>query len=286
MSRVGVVYIAFGEVYRQLTVLSISFLRRFGYSGPVRVITDFHAWDLSQLRCEVVEVPNLGDGFGTRHYKTQITKYGYDTTLFLDADTLPVSSIDDIWKQLRFADICMSVDRHPDVLNLVTRGRDHSKCTWLAGESSLHPRRAEYEYMAGLGLMQHTFYSSGVMLYRRNAATDRLFEVWHEEWCRFRHEDQLALVRAIDQSGCSVRTLSPRWNARIRGSATVESAQWRRARILHLRQENSPMLKILFEQPAFDGFGRTSRLRQFRDLWMPRIRRAIGTCVASLSRRP
>jgi hypothetical protein len=46
------------------------------------------------------------------------------------------------------------------------------------------------------------------------------------------------------------------------------------------------MLKILFEQPAFDGFGRTNRLRQFRDLWMPRIRRAIGTCAASFSGRP
>jgi hypothetical protein len=89
--------------------------------------------------------------------------------------------------------------------------------------------------MKSLDLLRHTFYNSGVLLFRRGADTDRLFEFWSEEWDRFRDADQLALVRAIARCSIRVHTLSPRWNARCKGSITIEEAQIKGIRILHLR---------------------------------------------------
>ncbi|HWF37505.1 MAG TPA: hypothetical protein VG322_03235 [Candidatus Acidoferrales bacterium] len=266
----GVIYVAFGETYRKLAVLSISYLRRYGYSGPVRILTDFSGWDLSCLDCEVLEVPSTGPGFGTRHYKTRLNEYGFDTTLFLDADTVPVSSIDDIWNELRTADVCLSRDRHPDVMDLVSRGGGH-KSTWLPGEPSPDRRHPEYEHMAALGLMRHPLHSSGVMLFRRSAVTDLLFRTWHEEWKRFGHEDQLALVRALSRTGCHIDELPACWNARMKGWNAAKNSWPRHARILHLRPENGGLPESVFDQPAFNapknGSANSSRI------WM----RALNT---------
>src|SRR5208282_3479873 len=238
-SSVGVVYIAFGATYRELTVLSILWLRRHGYFGPVRVLTGDQYWPVDALDCEIVRVPNVGDGFATRYYKTRINTYGYDTTLFLDADTLPVSSISKIWRELRFAEICLPMDYYPKVEDLIAKGR-------IGRER----RQLEFRAMSDLGLMRHAFYSSGVMLFRRSAATDQFFTIWHEEWNRFRHEDQLALVRAIARTGLRVHTLAPRWNARLKRSASIEDAQLRGVRIVHLRPGNARLVRALLKQPA------------------------------------
>jgi hypothetical protein len=102
--------------------------------------------------------------------------------------------------------------------------------------------------MKELGLLNHDFYSSGVMLFRRGPATDRLFAAWHEEWSRFGHEDQLAMARAIARTGFPVHTLAPKWNGRIRVSETVEDAQARGARIVHLRSGNAQLTNALLNR--------------------------------------
>jgi hypothetical protein len=261
----GVVYVAFGAAYRELAVLSILWLRRFGYSGPVRVVTGEEYWPADFLGCEIVRVPHVGDGFTTRYYKTQINNYAYDTTLFLDADTLPVASVGKIWGELRFSEMCVSVDYHPSVQDLMTKstiGRER--------------REREFRYMSDLGLMHHPFYSSGVMLFRRSAATDQLFTIWHEEWNRFRHEDQLALVRAIARTGVKVRTLAPRWNARLKGFRTIENAQLRGVRILHFRPGNARLVRALLQQPALVDAGPKRTLRQRLWFWIRRLKMVIG----------
>jgi len=273
-SSVGVVYAAFGAAYRELAVLSIVWLRRTGYSGPVRVLTGDQYWPADALGCEIVRIPTVGDGFATRHYKTQINTYGYDTTLFLDADTLPVSSIRRIWRELRFADFCLSLDYHPKVENLIAKGtigRDR--------------RELEFRTMSDLGLLDHAFYNSGVMLFRRSAVTDRFFTTWHEEWNRFRHEDQLAMVRAIARTGLKVRTLAPRWNARLKRSATIEGAQLRGVRIVHLRPgrpENARLVRALLAQPAFAEVSPKITLRRRLGMLLRRLKAAIADCFVRL----
>jgi len=221
-ANLGVVYLCIGQKYQRLAEMSISFLRAFGYSGPVRVLTAGKNWKLGHLDCEIIKVPFRGLGFATRYYKTRINQYGFETTLFLDADTLPVANVRPIWHELRFADICLSRDLHPQVRDLIKRHySDRKRC------------RPEYYYMGDLGLMQHRLYSSGVMLFRRSLATDRLFEAWHEEWNRFRHEDQLALVRAIARTKPPVHDLTRRWNGWQTWFESISQAQNSGVRILH-----------------------------------------------------
>jgi hypothetical protein len=252
-SSAGVVYVAFGPKYKELTVLSILWLRRFGYSGPVRVISDDSYWPEDFLGCEIVRVPNLGNGFATRYYKTRINNFGYDRTLFLDADTLPISDITRIWRKLRSAELCMCRDYHPSVSDLVARSTIGQK-----------RRQPEYQTMSDLGLMDHTFYSSGVILFRRSAATDHFFAVWHEEWSHFRDEDQLALVRAIARTGLRVHTLSSRWNARMKGYGTIAKARVRGVHIVHFRRGDAPLVRSLLDQPAFASCGPKRRGRWLR----------------------
>jgi hypothetical protein len=267
----GVIYVAFGAAYRDFAVLSILWLRRFGYTGPIRVITGEEHWPESVLQCEIIRVPKV-EGFGSRYYKTRVNEYGFDTTLFLDADTLPVSSVHKLWGQLRHSDMCMPLDYHPTVGNLIR------KC-----KVDRERRRPEYLCMRELELMGHTFYSSGVMLFRRGAETDRLFTAWQEEWARFQHEDQLAMVRALASTGSRVRTLGREWNGRIRGAETVEDAQVRGARIVHLRSGNALLTRTLLDQPPPS--------REDPPLWQAlrfrvrRLKAAAGASLASTMKR-
>lgn len=275
-SRAGVVYIAFGVAYRELTILSILWLRRYGYYGPVRVLTGDQYWPADALDCEIVRVPNVGDGFATRYYKTQINAYGYDTTFFLDADTLPITSISRIWRELRFAKMCLSMDSFPTVQDLVAKNtKDRER------------RQVEYSCMSDRGLMHHPLYSSGVILFRRSAATDELFTIWHEEWNRFRHEDQLALVRAIARTGFRVHALAPRWNARLKGFGTIEKARLRGVRILHLRPTDARLLRVLLAQPAFPADGPQKPLAPMGliGLWIRRMKKAVAAGMARVMRK-
>ena len=232
----GVLYLCFGEMYKEFTALSMAHLRRQGYPGPIRVVTDSSGFDCSDELCEVIEVCDYGEGFASRHYKTQINQYGWDTTLFLDCDAIPIAPINHIWKELRSADICMCVDNYRDVQDLAERNT-----------SDRERRSAEYRFTLSLGLARHTHFNSGVMLFRRTVETEQLFATWREEWSYFQHEDQLALVRALGRCACGVHTLAPRWNARVGWFGGLENARAAGARIVHLRHSREPVPPELLE---------------------------------------
>jgi hypothetical protein len=275
----GIIYIAFGELYRKLAVLSISYLRRFGYFGPVRVLTDLHGWNLSQLGCEVIEVSDSGHPFGSRRYKTRLTEYGYNTTLFLDADTLPLCSIGRLWREIRNREICMCADYHPTVQDLVVKSsrKGAQRRDWTGRMSTAEPRQPEYGYMAELGLMYQKCYSSGVILFRRCRRTDCFFEAWHEEWNRFGREDQLALIRAIHRTGLSVGSLSLRWNARLKPYGTIENARLRGAGILHFRPVDAPVFQMLFDKSAISHEESTEWLNCRLERWRRRVATTLET---------
>lgn len=281
-ANAGVVYISFGDVYRQMTADSISHLRSCGYAGPVRVLTDSRVWDLSAFDVEVVALDAVEEGFATRFYKTQVNAYGYDVTLFLDADTLPLSPLGAIWQQLRFAEICMATDLHPTVQHLIRKSKTGTDDWrgWGKRAYSAQQRLAEYDYMRALGLTEHPFFNSGVMLFRRCTATDRLFTAWHEEWKRFRDADQLPLVRAIAMTGCKVHTLAPSWNARLKYFGTIDNARARGVRILHLR----PRASAPANAPAGRNFGK--RLWSSFLVWTRSLTNTIGANVSGRQKSP
>jgi glycosyltransferase involved in cell wall biosynthesis len=227
---VGVVYVCVGQTYSRLALLSINHLRQHGYRGAIRVVTDSRSARFGQLDCEVLDAEPSHTCFASRHYKTQLHRFAFETTLFLDADAVPIAPVGHIWRELRFADLCMSLDLHPSVADLIARSLvDRER------------RSRELEHMSDLGLLQHPLYSSGVMLFRQTPQVERVFDLWHEEWARFGHEDQLALVRALANADCAVHTLSSRWNAHQGCHLSVEAARSAGVRILHLR----PRLKAV-----------------------------------------
>ena len=226
----GVLHLSIGESCAQLTVRSIAFLRQSGYDGPIRVVSDAHLPESSNLDFETIEVPAVESTWESRYYKTQLNRFAFARTLYLDADTLPVAPIDPLWDELRWADICLAHDIQADVASFlnVSRGKEHLS-------------RDELIYMGGLPQRNCHYYNSGVILWRQCPAVDRLFRVWHREWKRFRNLDQLALVRAIAETGTSVHTLSPVWNCPGGRFPSIAASQRAGVRILHFLSRQRPL---------------------------------------------
>jgi hypothetical protein len=247
----GVLYLAIGAGYRDMTVASVAGLRRYGYYGPVRVVTDEPGWMPARLGCETVLVPGAGTGFAARHYKTRLLEYAYDLTLFLDCDTVPVGNIGSAWGLLGDRDIAMAADLRPDIGDLIVKTRNDRS-------------RDEYDLMIRLGMTGHAFFNSGVMLFRRSNAVAALFTAWHQEWQRFRKRDQMALARAIALTRTTVGTLPVMWNCPSRDFASIRDAQDARVRILHFFSSNRKfltvkLLSVLSDERSYPAGGEWER---------------------------
>jgi hypothetical protein len=227
----GVLYLALGEGYTRLATDSARTLRLHGYDGPVRVITDAPSHELVDLECETLVVGSLPGGFASRFHKTQLYRWSFERTLFLDADTIVISSIEEVWETLAGHDIAMAPDMHASVADV------------LAKSVNDPARRApEYQLMRELDLIDRRYYNSGVMLWEQNGRMSRMFSRWHQEWNRFGGEDQLALVRAIAATGARVATLDSAWNRRPRAFTSVDDARSAGVRILHFLSRQRPLL--------------------------------------------
>jgi hypothetical protein len=217
----GVVYLVLGQEYARLATLSIRHLRYFGYKGRVRVVADIPEDPWSGLGVEVWPVASVGKSFRSRYYKTRINEYAFPETLYLDVDTIPIASIDDVWTNLQNADLSVGLQ--------APRVRDFINYYWNRSEGM----RPELSYMDQLGLTDRPFYNSGVLLFRRTGAVDRFFETWHQEWQRFRGHDQSAFVRALARTGVEMQTLPGCWNTRHIQVKSIAEAQNQGVKILH-----------------------------------------------------
>jgi hypothetical protein len=226
----GVLYLAIGDEHRTLACASISCLRRYGYRGPIRVVTDQPGWLPPELLCEQVLVPGAADGLASRHYKTQMIRFAYDLTLFLDADAIPVNDICGIWRLLDDGDIAIAADTRRSVGDAITMNRRRD---WLREEWG-----DEYKLMIRLGLTGNPYFNSGVILFRRTDAVARLFDAWHQEWQRYGKQDQMALVRAVALTATRVRVLPQAWNFQARHFASIRDAQNAGIRVLHFLSAN------------------------------------------------
>jgi hypothetical protein len=160
-------------------------------------------------------------GVSSRVYKTQLNRYTpFDTTLFLDNDTIVTRRLDALWPHLDGAPLAAALDVHPTV------GR--------ALEASLADRLLSEEEAAATRELcgdNASYFNAGVMLWRRGPDADRFFAAWHEEWQRFQGRDQFALVRALARTGTPVAVLPPPFNVPV-WPATANYV-YAEARILH-----------------------------------------------------
>jgi hypothetical protein len=198
----GVIYLAVNHhSYLEAALISAVALRAQAAHIPIIIISNLPSLNHLPLdryaitpRC--VGSPTLSSSLGlSRWLKTQINAYSpYEETLFLDADILPLDDLSSLWPYLDQADVAMAADR----MSVIGR------CDHIA--------QAEVEFTLER-LAPHTMhFNSGVMLWRRTAATEALFTQWHREWQRFGQQDQLALARALDLTQTTVQPLPQAYN--------------------------------------------------------------------------
>ncbi len=142
--------------------------------------------------------------FVSRYLKTNLINWSpYQETLFLDADILPCLPIGDLWAYLDQAAIAMVLDRLPLV------------------EMCDHISEQEKSYtLAKIPALSKQF-NSGVMLWRNNAETQKLFSQWQREWQVFQKQDQLALVRALHHAQVAVAEIPRTYNGSPRDSVDL-----------------------------------------------------------------
>jgi len=101
---------------------------------------------------------------------------------------------------------------------------------------------------SGLG-----YYNSGVILWRKTEATDRLFETWRREWSRFSNLDQMALSRALKTAGLTPHTLSPIWNCPPSRFASIRAAQRSGVRVLHFLSQQRQLMSRFIDEGDRNG---------------------------------
>ena len=232
MESKGILYLAIGELYKNHTLNGIKALRRLGYSENIRVITDVMNWESEELDFELILVPALKYRFSSRYYKTQLYQYAFDLTLFLDADTIPISSIEEIWTFLEISDLAVSSDLHPNVSSVIEKSINEPE-----------RRKPEYDLMKKLQLENEHYYNSGVILFKKNPQVEAFFYYWHLEWLRFLSEDQLAFVRALNLTSVKIKLLPSIWNQRPKAFSSLKEAIFSGVKILHFLSRQRELMQ-------------------------------------------
>jgi Glycosyl transferase family 8 len=183
----GVVYVAVSDKkYLEAALISAFCFREKNLSIPITIISDLNVLNFLNLE-EYGIFPRLlsvddhvATPFFSRHIKTQIYQYSpYTQTLYLDADILQIGDVSQIWNYLDQANLAIAKDRLPEI----------HQCD--------HIGAPEIEFTIQQIPKDFPHYNSGVMLWRNTEDVQLLFAKWHQEWCRFQQQDQLALARAI-----------------------------------------------------------------------------------------
>jgi hypothetical protein len=212
MEHRGVIYCATtNSKYVEAALISAIALRQIEPKLPITIISDcplLQTFPLAEFGITprfLTDADWGGSGtFGSRWIKTQLLSFSpYTETIFIDADIIPLKSIQGLWGYLEKGDIAMVSDRNPTV----------AECDHIAQEEKNYTLERVPE------TTRH--FNSGVMVWRNTPITQELFRQWHQEWQRFHKQDQLALVRAIQTTQVSVVSLPVTYNISPIDSAPV-----------------------------------------------------------------
>jgi Nucleotide-diphospho-sugar transferase len=209
----GAIYCATNHIsYLEAALIGALALRQLNPDLPITLICDRPLGDALSLQdygITAVELPTDPNAFASRHLKTQLaTLSPYAETIYIDSDMLPLKPIAPVWRYLDDGDMAMALDRLPTV----------AECDHIA------PAERDYtlDFLAAQSLPSTTTqFNSGVMVWRRNPTTQRLFKQWQQEWLRFQKQDQLALVRAIATTQSEIAPLPVNYNISPIDSAPV-----------------------------------------------------------------
>jgi hypothetical protein len=164
----GFLLLSTGDNRKQWLFNLIASIKEHYPDAPIHVLTD-----------APVDVPHTliesRVKEASRYYKTRLYHFSpFETTIFLDDDTLLRSSfgtLDDLLKQRSFA---MALDPFA-TLGLwndhVVRHCKGSTAAWDTLVLYVHP-----------GIRSSPYFNSGVMVWRKDDVAKSLFDYWHELW--------------------------------------------------------------------------------------------------------
>lgn len=121
----------------------------------------------------------------------------FDPTLYLDADTLVQQ------------DIMAGFQVIEDGWDFCTIASKNQEDQWLSHIGTEERNATHHEL--GAEMLQ---LGGGVFWFRKNERTARFFELWREEWKRWRDQDQGALIRALQRAPVKVWLFGKPWNGR------------------------------------------------------------------------
>jgi len=184
----GILYVAYGPKAIAHVERGIIVLRKYNRKLPVAVISDQNVKGCTIL----IKKPDAD--IGARTYKTTIYFLSpFEQTLYLDADTELLCDPGSAFKLLNYADMAMA----QDPIRIFNRNK------WKGLVA------AEIKYtIEATGGGELCYYNDGVILFKRNARVEALMKMWHEEWKRFKRQDQPAMLRAMYQ--CPVKLITMR----------------------------------------------------------------------------
>jgi len=219
MSR-GLIYICWGEKAIREAEESMASLWQVAPGLPVFVVGDEAAEQHFRRQGKLAGFarpnvdpfqPDRAAGFQFLAGRVKPLLHGlspFDETLYVDADSEFVASPALGFALLAKWDFVVAETETRSLANGIAGTRE---CHWTA---------------KWLGTPHLLYHNSGMLFWRRNEATARLFALWAEEWQRFEGwDEQVALLRALLRSEALYLTVPHTWNCR-EGAKAVLLHHW------------------------------------------------------------
>lgn len=188
MASVGVVYVAYGDRAKAECRASIEALTKLN-NLPVAIISDGPV--LGRARTIIFGEP----GAGARWAKLNIPcLVDYDTIVYLDADTRPYGDLTPLIRIAQDWEIVISFSE-----NQGTNALQHIKAA--EREATVSEIRNPFPLQA----------QCGVIVFNRLRCL-KLFEVWRDEYSRYKDKDQAAFLRALYREPVRVWFVGRDWN--------------------------------------------------------------------------
>lgn len=182
----GIVYIALGWEHLRLAQQSIeSIIDRTSESYNFLIITNLNIPPntlIHENNIKTLTIQPIDDdlGISSAFLKTQLHKLSpFDITLYLDTDIRAVDDIKCIWSR-------------------VTEGIGLCRAFHPINPSQFYTADSEREFTRSK-LDPYNFfqYNTGMFLFTKSLAVEKLFDGWYREWTRFKHHENMAFTRLL-----------------------------------------------------------------------------------------
>src|SRR6056297_1026233 len=225
MSKLGVIYVAFGAPYLAMSLVSAATLRATNPDVPIMIVTNVareppHVYWWREHTGDVWQYVE-GETDANRLTKTDIFRLSpFENTLYLDCDTAVLADISQINFFLDYFDLLMMYQSNP--------GTDR--------------KRTLFDGALPYSTIGH--FNGGVVAFRKNKEAEKFFRLWNERYRSMNiKRDQPSLVEALYISDARLLPLQPAWNA---GQSIKEHARRRKDIVVwHYKTRTEARLEAL-----------------------------------------